>query len=95
MNGAVVSDATVVLTGLGTVFFGLIVIILLCKLMHALIGSKFAAAPAPAAVTRTAPAMAVNTAEDTTALKIAAAVAIAEMTGTDAAGIRIVSFKKL
>ena len=69
-----VSNLFVVLMGIGTVFFGLICIILLCMAMSAVCRSmEKAPVAAPAAI----------------------AAAIAEEEGTDLAGIRILSVKKM
>ena len=83
----------VVVMGIGTVFFGLICIIILSSLMSAVctrLGKKSPAAPAavPAAP---APSVIPNR----QALIAAVSAAIAEDMGTDPAGIRILSVKKL
>ena len=78
------SNLFVVLMGLGTVFAGLLCIILLVTLMSwvcARTSAPKAAMPAPGAVT---PAM-----------MAAVAAAIAEDMGTDVSAIRIVSMKKV
>ena len=82
----------VCLMGMGTVFFGLICLIVLTTLLGRICGRKQQAAPAaaisaPAAV----PAPAVNQQE----LIAAISAAIAEDLGTDITGIRILSVKKL
>lgn len=87
----------VVVMGIGTVFFGLICIIILSSLMSAVctrLGKKSPAAPAaaPAAVPA-APAPSVI--PNRQALIAAVSAAIAEDMGTDPAGIRILSVKKL
>lgn len=81
----------VCLMGMGTVFFGLICLIVLTMIMGKLVGGRAApaaAAPVPA-VTAAAP--------EGNRQEIAAAVAaaIAEELGTDITGIRILSMKKL
>ena len=79
----------VCLMGMGTVFFGLICLIVLTTIMGKIVGGRPApAAPAPVA----APA-----AQEGNRQEIAAAVsaAIAEELGTSITGIRIVSMKKL
>ena len=80
----------VCLMGMGTVFFGLICLIVLTTLMSRICGSKQpAAAPAaPAAV----PAAAEPNQQE---LIAAISAAIAEDLGTDITGIRILSVKKL
>lgn len=83
----------VCLMGMGTVFFGLICLIILTMLMGKIVGGRASSAPAPtlAAAAPAAPAVEPNRQE------IAAAVsaAIAEELGTDITGIRIISMKKL
>ena len=84
------SSVFVCLMGMGTVFFGLICLIVLTTLMSRICGSKQpAAAPAaPAAV----PASAEPNQQE---LIAAVSAAIAEELGTDITGIRILSLKKL
>jgi sodium pump decarboxylase gamma subunit len=85
------SNLFVCLMGMGTVFVGLICIILLIDLMSFLCREKQPAASAPAP---TVPAAA---APDTLSPQAVAAVsaAIAEELGNDVSGIRILSAKKL
>lgn len=82
----------VCLMGMGTVFFGLICLIVLTMIMGKIVGGR--AAPAVAAP---APAAAVPAAPEGNRQEIAAAVAaaVAEELGTDITGIRILSMKKL
>ena len=82
----------VCLMGMGTVFFGLICLIVLTTIMGKIVGGH--AAPA---VSAPAPAAAAPAAPEGNRQEIAAAVsaAIAEELGTDITGIRIVSMKKL
>lgn len=82
----------VCLMGMGTVFFGLICLIVLTMIMGKLVGGR--AAPAAAAPI---PAAAAPAAPEGNRQEIAAAVAaaIAEELGTDITGIRILSMKKL
>lgn len=85
----------VVLMGIGTVFFGLICIILLSTAMSAicrLMGDK---TPAPAAAAPATPAAGGDAIPNRQAMIAAISVAIAEEMGTDPAGIRILSLKKL
>ncbi len=82
----------VCLMGMGTVFFGLICLIVLTMIMGKIVGGRAVpavAAPAPAAAAPAAP--------EGHRQEIAAAVAaaIAEELGTDVTGIRILSMKKL
>ncbi len=86
------SNLFVCLMGMGTVFFGLICLIILTTIMGKIVGGRAASAvPAPAAAPVPAAAPEGNRQE------IAAAVsaAIAEELGTDITGIRILSMKKL
>ena len=80
----------VCLMGMGTVFFGLICLIVLTTLFGRLCGRKQQEAPA-AAIPAPAAAPAVNQQE----LIAAVSAAIAEELGTDITGIRILSIKKL
>ena len=82
----------VCLMGMGTVFFGLICLIVLTMIMGKIVGGR--AAPA---VSAPVPAAAVSAAPEGSRQEIAAAVsaAIAEELGTSITGIRIVSMKKL
>ena len=82
----------VCLMGMGTVFFGLICLIVLTMIMGKIVGGRAVpavAAPAPAAAAPAAP--------EGNRQEIAAAIAaaIAEELGTDVTGIRILSMKKL
>ena len=81
----------VCLMGMGTVFFGLICLIVLTTLLGRVCGQKQQAAPAAAAVPAPAAAPAVNQQE----MIAAVSAAIAEELGTDITGIRILSLKKL
>ena len=81
----------VCLMGMGTVFFGLICLIVLTTLLGHVCGQKQQAAPAAAAVPAPAAAPAVNQQE----MIAAVSAAIAEELGTDITGIRILSVKKL
>lgn len=92
------SNLFVVLMGLGTVFAGLLCIILLVTLMSWVCsrttGAKAAAPSAPAAAP-SAPAAAHAAGAVTPAMMAAVAAAIAEDMGTDVSAIRIVSMKKV
>ena len=83
------SGAFVSLMGMGTVFFGLICLIVLTGIMGRIVGRK-------AAVKETAapPAPAVSNAVDP-AFVAAVSAAIAEDLGIDITGIRILAIKKL
>lgn len=92
-----------VLLGLGTVFVGLIMIVLLITLMHKIMGrhaesgpaspvvSAPKAAPVASAVPTPPPAPIPNRAE----LVAAVSAVIAEELGTDVSAIRICSIKKI
>lgn len=85
------SNLFVCLMGMGTVFFGLICLIVLTSLMGRICGkNKPEAAPA-------APAVAAAPAAEPDRQQLVAAIsaAIAEELGTDISGIRILSLKKL
>ncbi len=86
------SSVFVVLMGMGTVFFGLICLIVLTSIMGRILGREAApAAAAPAAPVAAAPAVEPNRQE----LVAAVSAAIAEELGTDITGIRILSMKKV
>lgn len=88
------SNLFVCLMGLGTVFFGLICLIVLTTIMGKIAGGR--AAPASAAPAAAVPAAAPAAAEPNRQELVAAvSAAIAEELGTDITGIRIVSMKKL
>jgi len=90
------SSAFVCLLGIGTVFFGLVCIVVLCYIMSAvcnMFGKEGTEAPkatpvAPATVSKAK-------VENKQEIIAAVACAIAEELGTDVEGIRIKSFKKL
>ena len=87
----------VILMGIGVVFIGLVCIILLSMAMSAVcrsMGDKTPAAPAAAAAPA-APAASTAAIPNRQAMVAAIAVAVAEEMGTDPAGIRILSIKKL
>ena len=80
----------VCLMGMGTVFFGLICLIVLTTLLGRVCGQKQQSAPAAVS-----PAPAAVSAGDQQELIAAISAAIAEDLGTDITGIRILSVKKL
>lgn len=82
----------VCLMGMGTVFFGLICLILLTTVMGKIVGGHTSAVTPPAPVV-TGPAAAPEGNRQEIAAAVAAAVA--EELGTSITGIRIVSMKKL
>ena len=98
---AAVNNGFVVAMGIGTVFVGLICIILLIKLMSMVTALFTTNAPAQAAPTAPAAAPAPAAPAASTAIEnraeIVAAVcaAAAEEMGTDISALRVVSFKKI
>ena len=98
---AAVNNGFVVAMGVGTVFVGLICIILLIKLMS-MVTALFTAnapaqaAPAAPAATPAPAAPAASTAIENRAEIVAAVcAAAAEEMGTDISALRVVSFKKI
>lgn len=85
----------VILMGVGVVFIGLICIILLSMAMSAICRAMGDKTPAPAAAAPAAPAAKAEAIPNRQAMIAAIAVAVAEEMGTDPAGIRILSIKKL
>jgi len=89
------SNLFVCLMGIGTVFIGLICIILLCVIMGLIFKifgkssekSATASAPAPVSANQTIP--------DKQKIIAATCVTIAEELGTDVTNIRVVSFKRV
>ena len=84
------STIFVCLMGMGTVFFGLICLIVLTTLLGRVCGQKQQSAPAAVS-----PAPAAVSAGDQQELIAAVSAAIAEELGTDITGIRILSIKKV
>ena len=80
----------VCMMGMGTVFFGLICLIVLTTLLGRVCGQKQQSAPAAVS-----PAPAAVSAGDQQELIAAVSAAIAEELGTDITGIRILSIKKV
>ena len=91
------SNGFVVAMGMGTVFFGLIVLILLCMLMSKICMKLVEMKPstsADASAKGSADAVsAKEEAEVSAEMKAAVAAVIAEELGTDVSAIRILSFK--
>ena len=86
--------AFVVIMGIGTVFIGLICIVLLCKIIGLLChgaAKKEVEATKPPVAVQNAPAVIPNRGEVVAAISAA----IAEELGTDVTGIRILSIKKI
>ena len=91
------SNTFVVVLGLGTVFIGLICLILLCKIVGLLCGSANKGKPeVPVTPTAATAPVAVNEPIANRQEIIAAvSAAVAEELGTDISAIRILSFKKI
>lgn len=86
----------VVALGLGTVFSGLIIIILLCKLMSFFVGLTEKNQPVAAAQPQTSAApVAPQPIQDKGAVIAAISAAVAEELGTDITNIRIHSIKRV
>ena len=89
------SNTFVVLMGLGTVFTGLISIIVICLIMGALcrtfIKEEKKAEPVKASATVVQPVNVENKQE----IIAACCAAVAEELGTDVSGIKVVSFKRV
>lgn len=101
-NPLSINDSYVIVLGIGTVFVGLICIIILCKILSVCCkmlakkesdGTETAAASIPSAPAAKAPVPAVIPNRRETVAAIAAA--IAEDLGTDVSAIRILSIEKL
>lgn len=90
----VADNLYVVLLGMGTVFFGLICIVLLCMLMSALVrkieNTEIAAPQQTAVAQQTSAPIA-----DRQAIIAASCALIAEELGEDVKNIKVVSFKKM
>ena len=80
--------------GIGTVFVGLICLILVCKLLGWLVKDKAKEEPKMAPIIAPV-AVAEQPIENKQELLAAISAALAEELGTDVSGIRIISFKKL
>ena len=96
-----VNNLTVILMGMGIVFVGLIVLIWVCSIMGKICmaalkkpAEKTETAAAPATAPVAAPAAADDGIADRGAFIAAVSAAIAEASGTDAAGLRIVKIEK-
>ncbi len=82
----------VIVMGIGTVFVGLICIIIICKIMSLFFVKKTGAAPevkAPAAPVKT------QVVENRQEIIAAVTAAIAEEMGTEVSTLRVISFKKV
>ena len=86
----------VVCMGLGTVFTGLVCIVILCKILSAVcMLSEKKDAPVSNAATAPAVSAAPQQIENRQEIIAAVSAAIAEELGTDISAIRILSFKKI
>lgn len=91
-----ISPFFICLMGIGTVFVGLICLILVCKLLGVFCGSfRNQTQTEPAAAIIPAVSAADQPIENRQELLAAISAAVAEELGTDVNGIRITSFKKL
>lgn len=91
------STAFVVALGMGTVFSGLIVIILLCKLMSFFVNLTESSTSTPEGVSSPSPVVqkVAETIQDKGAVVAAISAAVAEELGTDITNIRIHSIKRV
>ena len=90
------SNTFVILMGLGTVFFGLICIILLCYVMSYFVQKIAKPVPiAPVSTPTTSPAPTKSTITNRQEFIAAVSAVIAEDLGTDVSAIRILSVKEL
>lgn len=87
------SNLFVVGMGVGTVFLGLVCIVLLCLIMSAICRAAEKKPTAPAAEPVTQPSA--RPIENRQEIIAAVSAAVAEELGTDISAIRILSFKKL
>lgn len=86
----------VVVLGLSTVFIGLTIIIILCKIMSLLIGQTKQDAPGSATIQAPSPSVApVGEIKNKRALIVAISAAVAEELGADVSNIRIHSIKRV
>lgn len=86
------SNGFVICMGMGTVFVGLICLVLLCKIVSFICRATERKTPAPAAASAPAAAPEIENRQE---LIAAVSAAVAEDMGTDISAIRITSFKKL
>ena len=85
----------VIVMGIGTVFVGLICIIILCKIMGAFFAGTSKAKEKPAAPVAVAPAAQNTVIENRQEIIAAVAAVCAEELGTDVSALRIHSFRKI
>ena len=89
---AELSNLFVVVLGVGTVFVGLICIIILCKLIGLFCSAADKATPAPAVSAAPVVNQPIQNKQEILA---AVSAVVAEELGTDVSAIRILSFKKI
>lgn len=88
------SNTFVCIMGMGTVFIGLICIVIICSIMS-LVMRAFSKEK-PVVQTKTAPAVAANLPiQDKQAIIAGTCAVIAEELGTDVSNIRVLSFKRI
>ncbi len=85
----------VIVMGIGTVFVGLICIIILCKIMGLFFARSAKTAAKPAASVASAPAVQNTVIENRQEIIAAVTAACAEEMGKDISAIRVISFKKI
>lgn len=85
----------VIAMGMGTVFVGLICIIILCKIMGLFLAGNQKTEKKPAAQVSPAPAVQNTVIENRQEIIAAVTAACAEEMGKDVSAIRVISFKKL
>ena len=89
------NDGFVVALGIGTVFVGLICIVILCKIIGLFCGATKKSEATPAvSVANTAP-VANQPIQNRQEIIAAVSAAVADELGTDVSAIRILSFKKI
>ncbi len=92
------SNLFVCIMGMGTVFIGLILIVLICKLLSLATSALAKTAPASPAKVAAAPkaaALPMPTGAEKAAILAGVCACIAEEIGTDAENIKVVSFKRV
>ena len=88
-------DWMVVVMGVGVVFVGLVLIILICKVMGSFFAKKNKAEETSAAVVAAAPVAQNTVIENRQEIIAAVTAACAEEMGKDVSAIRVISFKKI
>lgn len=85
----------VIVMGMGTVFVGLICIIVLCKIMGLFFAKNKKTEEKPAAQVAATPAVKNTVIENRQEIVAAVTAAVAEEMGKDVSALRVISFKKL